>query len=60
MIVEGKNKCKYPVEARPSMESSGIDVFATAHAAGIDTYVIKDQNLLEPDTLPIFTLLLLE
>ncbi len=30
-LAEGQDKCKFPTEARPSMESAGIDVFATAH-----------------------------
>jgi predicted metal-binding protein len=59
-LAEGKNKCKVPTEARPSLESAGIDVFATAHSAGIDTQVVQDRNILEPEMLPTFTLLLLE
>ena len=37
-----------------------MDVFATAHCAGIDTQVVKDRNILKPEMLPTFTLLLLE
>jgi predicted metal-binding protein len=59
-LAEGKTKCKFPVEARPSLESAGIDVFATAKNAGIPTVVIKDKNVLKPETLPTYTLLLLE
>jgi predicted metal-binding protein len=59
-LAEGKNKCKFPTEARPSMESAGIDVFATARNAGIPTDVIKDKNVLKPETMPTYTLLLLE
>ncbi len=59
-VAEGKTKCKFPTEARPSMESAGIDVFATAHAAGVGTKVIKDRQILKPEQLPTFTLLLLE
>jgi predicted metal-binding protein len=57
---EGKTKCKFPVEARPSLESAGIDVFATAKNAGIPTAVVKDRNILKPEMLPTYTLLLLE
>jgi predicted metal-binding protein len=59
-LAEGKDKCKFPSDARSSTESAGIDVFATAHAAGVDTQVIKDRNILKPEMLPTYTLLLLE
>jgi hypothetical protein len=59
-VQEGKNKCKFPTAARPSLESAGIDVFATAHTAGIDTHVVTNRNILKPEILPTFTLLLLE
>jgi predicted metal-binding protein len=59
-LAEGKDKCKYPVETRPSLESAGIDVFATAANAGIPTNVVKDRNILKPEMLPTYTLLLLE
>lgn len=59
-LAEGKDKCKFPVEARPSLESAGIDVLATARNAGIPTSVVKDRNILKPEMLPTFTLLLLE
>jgi predicted metal-binding protein len=33
--------CKYPELARPSMEAAGIDVFATARAAGLPIEVVR-------------------
>jgi predicted metal-binding protein len=57
---EGKMACRFPVKARPSMESAGIDVFATAKNAGIEMHVTKDKNVLTPEMLPTFMLLLLE
>jgi predicted metal-binding protein len=33
--------CKYPEEARPSMEASGIDVYQTARNAGIKIEVVR-------------------
>jgi len=33
--------CKYPDEARPSMEACGIDVYQTARTAGIQIEVVK-------------------
>ncbi|MCK4231752.1 DUF2284 domain-containing protein [candidate division WOR-3 bacterium] len=36
--------CKYPDEARPSMEACGIDVFSTVKAHGFPIEVLKDQN----------------
>lgn len=59
-LEEGKTKCKFPVNARPSMESAGIDVFATAKNAGINMQVIKDKKVLAPEMMPTFMLLLLE
>lgn len=56
----GKSKCKFPVEARPSMESAGIDVFATAENAGIPTAVIVGRDIMKPEAMPTYTLLLLE
>lgn len=32
--------CRYPDEARPSMEATGIDVFKTAHKAGFPVEVV--------------------
>jgi len=36
--------CKYPHQARPSMEACGIDVFSTVKAHGFPIEVLKDQN----------------
>ena len=36
--------CRHPTEARPSMEACGIDVFATAAAAGLPIRVVKDRE----------------
>ncbi len=60
VIEEGKDRCRFAVKARPSMESAGIDVFATAKNAGIETHVVQDKNVLTPEMLPTFMLLLLE
>jgi predicted metal-binding protein len=59
-VEEGKSKCRFPVKARPSLESAGIDVFATAKNAGIETHVIRDKSVMCPEDLPTFMLLLLE
>ncbi len=48
--------CRYPTEARPSMEACGIDVFATAVAAGMPIRVAKS----EKDESNYYALLLLE
>ena len=48
------------MKARPSLEAAGIDVFATAKNAGIETRVIRDKNVTSPEMLPTFLLLLLE
>ena len=37
-------KCLHPDLARPSMESSGIDVYATARNAGIDLQPVKNRH----------------
>jgi len=37
-------KCIHPVKARPSMESCGIDVYATVKANGFPIQVVKDRN----------------
>jgi predicted metal-binding protein len=34
------DRCTHPDEARPAMEASGIDVFATARAAGFPIEVV--------------------
>ncbi len=36
--------CVAPERARPSMEGCGIDVFATAHAAGMPIEVVRDED----------------
>jgi predicted metal-binding protein len=59
-LEEGKTKCKFPVQARPSMESAGIDVFATAKNAGIEMHVLTDKKVVAPEMMPTFMLLLLE
>ncbi|WP_424359858.1 DUF2284 domain-containing protein [Methanocella sp. MCL-LM] len=58
--LEEHKRCKFPVDTRPSLESAGIDVFATAKNAGLDTHVVADRNILNAAQLPTFTLLLLE
>ena len=52
--------CKFPIDTRPSLESSGIDVFATAKNVGLDTHVVPDKNVMKAADVPTFTLLLLE
>ena len=36
--------CKHPDKARPAMEAAGIDVFATARAAGLPIEVIRTEE----------------
>lgn len=36
--------CKFPEDARPSMEACGIDVFSTVKAHGFPIEVLKDAN----------------
>ncbi len=36
--------CRHPDEARPAMEASGIDVFATARANGFEIEVLTDTS----------------
>ena len=36
--------CKHPDKARPSMESCGIDVFATARGNGYPIQVVRDES----------------
>jgi len=36
--------CRYPDQARPSMESAGIDVYGTAHNAGISIEPLADKG----------------
>ena len=52
-ISEGK--CIKPIEARPSMEACGIDVFETARNAGLDLKVLNSKS----DDYPRICLLLL-
>ena len=37
-------QCEHPDEARPSMEATGIDVFATARGNGFPIEVVKDHT----------------
>ncbi|HTY89663.1 MAG TPA: DUF2284 domain-containing protein, partial [Methanocella sp.] len=57
-VVQGGKGCRFPVEARPSLESAGIDVFQTAKNAGMYTEVVPDKVIMKPEQLPTFTLLL--
>ncbi len=41
---ECAERCKYPEEARPSMEACGIDVFTTVKTHGLPIEVLKDEN----------------
>jgi predicted metal-binding protein len=36
--------CRRPYRARPAMEAAGIDVFATARAAGLPLEVVRDET----------------
>jgi predicted metal-binding protein len=36
--------CRFPDEARPSMEACGIDVYATARRHGFTIHVVKDRS----------------
>ena len=36
--------CRHPEQARPAMEAAGIDVFATARAAGLPIEVVRDAD----------------
>ncbi len=57
---KGNVGCKFPVVARPSLESAGIDVFKTSENAGMSTGVVLSKTVLKPEELPTFTLLLVE
>ena len=57
---KGGTKCRFPVDARPSLESSGMDVFLTVKNAGMHTEVVQDKEIMKPEQLPTFTLLLIE
>ena len=37
-----RNPCKHGLQARPSMEACGIDVFATARAHGFPIEVVRN------------------
>jgi predicted metal-binding protein len=51
-----KGQCRNTRDARPSMESAGIDVFETAKRAGLDLRTLNSKN----DFVKYFALLLLE
>lgn len=55
-ICTGEGRCKNTVNARPSMEGSGIDVFETAQRAGAALKTLKDKD----GYVKYFALLLLE
>jgi hypothetical protein len=57
---KGQKGCRFTLDARPSMESSGIDVFKTSENAGIGTAVLENRSVMRPEDLPTFTLLLVE
>jgi predicted metal-binding protein len=59
-VMEDRKGCRYPHQARPSLESAGIDVFKTAENAGMRTEVIQNKEVTRPGQLPTFTLLLVE
>ena len=49
-LVLGGGKCPYPLQSRPSMESSGIDVFRLATRVGWDIYPIY--RSVDPESVP--------
>jgi len=51
-----KRECLRPAEARPAMESTGIDVYSTVRRAGFELEVVKDKA----DPFKCFGLLLLD
>lgn len=59
-VVQGGKGCRFPKDARPSLESAGIDVFMTAKNAGMYSEVVQDKEIMKPEQLPTFTLLLVE
>ena len=59
-VMEEHKGCRYPQEARPSLESAGIDVFQTSENAGMRTEIIQNKEIMRPEELPTFTLLLVE
>jgi predicted metal-binding protein len=48
--------CRHPELARPAMEAAGIDVFATARAAGLPIEVVQSSE----DSANYYTLILVE
>lgn len=38
------SSCRHPEKARPAMEAAGIDVFATARAAGLPIEVVRSSD----------------
>lgn len=60
VIVDGKRgavgACKHPDRARPAMEAAGIDVFATARAAGLPIEVVTSRR----DSQDYYALVLVE
>ncbi len=52
--VNSGERCRYPFQARPSMEGVGIDIYKTCENAGVPV------NLLDPDALFFAGLLLLD
>jgi len=50
-----KANCKFPMKARPSMESVGIEVYKTVHKSGLKVNIVK-----EGEPYKSFFLLLLE
>jgi predicted metal-binding protein len=59
-VMEERKGCRFQKEARPSLESAGIDVFKTTENAGMRTEVVQSRDILRPEELPTFTLLLVE
>ena len=60
-LAEGQDEVQVPDRGPAILESAGIDVFATAQERrAFDTKVVKDRNILKPEMLPTYTLLLLE
>jgi predicted metal-binding protein len=60
IMEKGDKGCRFPMDARPSPESSGIDVFRTSANAGLGTVVLENKKVTRPEDLPTFTLLLIE
>ncbi|MFQ6084040.1 MAG: DUF2284 domain-containing protein [Candidatus Aminicenantia bacterium] len=45
-VCETSKPCKYPRQARPSMEACGIDVYQTARNSGFKLEVVKSEDSL--------------